>query len=307
MTQQELEQLRAALPAFGENEVSGLLQRYLDFYDLDFSVAFPASQYRFGVIDSGPYRLMTQCWLVPGARANLFLVHGYFDHSGLYDKLVAYGLSRQCNVLIFDLPGHGVSSGEAVVIDSFGDYADAVQDVLAGVDLPDLPLYGMAQSTGCAALMECAKSQRWPFQRVAFLAPLVRPAGWLGVRAGRFLLHRFRDTVPRSFNRNSSDEAFLLFVRNDPLQCRHISLRWLAALQRWLSGLPLEDLGVGPVQVIQGRQDTTVDWRYNMGAVSKLFPGTSVDYLPDAGHQLANESAEIRAHYFRTLDRYFFD
>ncbi len=302
----ELDALRAGLPVFPGAEPSALLQRYLDFYGLNFTASYPQAAYHFGRIESGPFQLLTQCWLQPNAIANLILVHGYFDHSGLYDKLVAYGLSRRCNVLIFDLPGHGLSSGEPGVIDNFGDYADAVIDVLDGVNLPDLPLHAMAQSTGCAALMECARSQRWRFEHVVFLAPLVRPAGWLGVRAGLLLLRPFRDSVARKFNRNSSDEDFLAFVRADPLQSPSVSLRWLSALQRWLARLPLADLGVGPVQVIQGRRDTTVQWRYNMGAISKLFPASNIDYLPEAGHQLANESDAIRERYFRIVDRYLF-
>ncbi|WP_133125923.1 alpha/beta hydrolase [Pseudohalioglobus lutimaris] len=306
VTAQELDELRGALPAFGDNGPSALFLRYLGFYDLNFNETYPEATYRFGSIVSGNFRLMTHCWTVPDARANLCLVHGYFDHSGLYDKLVAYGLSRRCNVLIFDLPGHGLSSGEPGVIDSFTDYADAVVDVLDGVELPHLPLHAMGQSTGCAALMECARSGRWRFQHAIFLAPLVRPAGWVRVRVGFLLLHRFRDSVTRSYNRNSSDDEFLEFVRRDPLQCRRVSLRWLGALKRWLAALPLTDFGVGPVQVIQGQRDTTVQWRYNMGAISKLFPGSTIDYLPEAGHQLANESLAIRERYFPIMDRYLF-
>ena len=43
-----------------------------------------------------------------------------------------------------------------------------------------------------------------------------------------------------------------------------------------------------------------------------LVPGTlrvisaRMDYLPEAGHQLANESLVIRERYFRIMDRYLF-
>ena len=33
------------------------------------------------------------------------------------------GLLHRYNVLIFDLPGHGLSSGEPAVIDDFSDYS----------------------------------------------------------------------------------------------------------------------------------------------------------------------------------------
>jgi len=305
MSPAKLKTLQDALPPF-PGAASSAIRDYLDFYRLDFSEKYPLAVYRCGRVASGDFQLMTQCWSRPDARANLLLVHGYFDHSGLYDKLIDYGLSRSCNVLIFDLPGHGLSSGEAGVIDDFADYGKAITDVLHSAGLPELPLHVIGQSTGCAALVECARHHAWPFQRAVMLAPLVRPAGWLGVRAGYLLLHRFSDSVVRKFSRNSSDLYFLEFVRRDPLQSHRVSLRWIGALRRWLGGLLLTDLGVGPVLVIQGQRDGTVAWRYNMGAISRLFPGSEIHYLPQAGHQLANESAQIRASYSNEIDRYLF-
>ena len=283
-----------------------MLNEYLQFYRLDFSSAYSAAVHRCGTIDSGPYRLLTHCWMQPEARANLLLVHGYFDHSGIYDKLVDYGLSRGCNVLIFDLPGHGLSTGARASIDDFADYGRAVNDVVNAAGMPVLPFFAMGQSTGCAALMELARVPAWPFDKLALLAPLVRPAGWRGVRLGHSLLHRFTDGLERKFNRNSSDQGFLDFVRKDPLQSHRVSLLWIGALRRWLKSLPIADLGVGPALVIQGRKDGTVAWRYNMKAIVRLFPGSSIYYLPEAGHQLANESEAIRSDYCAALDRHYF-
>ena len=73
-----------------------------------------------------------------------------------------------------------------------------------------------------------------------------------------------------------------------------------------LAGLPLADLGVGPVLVLQGDRDGTVGWRYNMKAIAKLFPGSRIEYLPGAGHQLANESAAIRSRYAASIDAWLF-
>jgi lysophospholipase len=187
-----------------------------------------------------------------------------------------------------------------VVINEFSDYSRAIADVLATVRLPDVPLWVMAQSTGCAALVDFARKQAWPFSAAVLLAPLVRPVGWLRVRVAHMLLQRFVDSVPRGFAQNSSDLEFLAFVQRDPLQSRRVSIRWVGALRSWLSQLPEQDLGVGPALIIQGEADKTVAWRYNLKIINKLFPGSQVEYLPDAGHQLANESAILRKCY---LDR----
>lgn len=307
MTLDELNSLRRSLPAFsGDAHPSAALLEFCRFYGLEFSAHYPEASYRGGLVESGHYRLMVHRWLQPAARASLLLVHGYYDHSGLFGKLVGYGLSRGYNVVIFDLPGHGLSSGEPAVIDGFGDYARAVENVLAAAELPaGPPLFALAQSTGCAALTECARQGFWPFARSVFLAPLLQPAGWALVQLGYRVLKPFAESLPRRFNRNSADATFLEFLRRDPLQCRYIPLSWIAALKRWLKTLPGSDLGAGPLLLVQGRQDGTVDWRHNIPAFMRLFPGSEVFYLPEAGHQLANESAEQRKLYFAALDQWF--
>jgi lysophospholipase len=307
MTPDQADALRESMAPFPNGAGGGdLYRQYLDLYGLDFGARYPGLDCRAGLVSSGSYRLMTHCWTLPGARANLLLVHGYFDHTGIYDKVIDYGLSRGCNVLMFDLPGHGLSSGERAAIDDFRDYGEAIASVLDAVALPALPLHVIGQSTGCAALMAFARLHEWRFERAVFMAPLVRPAGWLGVRLGHSLLSPFIETLQRKFNANSSDTDFLQFVRRDPLQCHRVSLRWIGALKRWLADLPLADLGVGPVLVLQGDRDGTVGWRYNMTAIAKLFPGSRIEYLPGAGHQLANESADIRSRYAASIDAWLF-
>jgi lysophospholipase len=132
----------------------------------------------------------------------------------------------------------------------------------------------------------------------------VRPANWFRVRAAHVLLHRFIDSVERVFIENTSDREFLDFVRRDPLQARRVPVRWVGALRRWVASLPTGDLGVGPALVVQGEQDRTVAWRYNLKIIRALFPGSRIECLEDARHHLANEGDLIRARYFRIVDDY---
>lgn len=301
----QVQELRELLPSFQEAAPpAALLLDYCRYYSIDFASQRAQVQHRVGTISSGPHSLVTHLWTQPGAASNLLLLHGYMDHTGLFNKLIDYGLSRNCNVLMFDLPGHGLSSGEPAVIDDFGDYSQAIHDVLSAVDLPVLPLWVMAQSTGGAALIDYASRYAWPFAATVLLAPLVRPAGWFQMRIAQLLLGPVVASVPRKFTKNSSDPEFLDFVQRDPLQSQRISVRWIGALRRWLRRLRQQDLGVGSALVIQGDADTTVDWRYNMGAVARLLPGSQVEYLAGAGHQLANESLELRQRYYACIDAY---
>ena len=80
---------------------------------------------------------------------------------------------------------------------------------------------------------------------------------------------------------------------------------WVAALERWLAGLAMEDLGAGPVLLVQGDNDHTVDWRWNLPRYQRLFPGREVVMVPGAGHQLANEAAPTRLSYQRVVSGWF--
>ena len=308
MARPDREALRAlgeALPPLGEARPLPGLDEYLGFYGLDVPRQLPGVDYRLGTVASGHYQLAVHCWQQAGARHNLLLVHGYLDHVGLYRHLIRHALARGCNVVAFDLPGHGLSTGTPAGIEVFREYGDAIRDVLAAVEQPDLPWQAMAQSTGGAALIEFARRHPpWPFSGTVLLAPLLRPAGWRRVFAAHALLHRFVVTVPRAFTRNSSDRSFLDFLRQDPLQPHRIQMNWVGALRRWLAELPLQDLGVGPALLVQGDADTTVDWRYNLPRYGKLFPGLRIELVPGAGHQLANESQPLRERYLKVVDRY---
>lgn len=305
MTPQQLRQLREQLSPFAEaGAITPLMREFCRFYDIDFSTRAPQATYRSGRVTSGSFSLVLHRWLQPGASGNLLLVHGYFDHSGLFSKLVDFGLSRNFNVLVFDLPGHGLSSGEPAVIDDFADYGHAVAAALAAAQLPELPLWVMAQSTGCAALIEYARRYPWPFQAAVMLAPLVRPLGWRWGRLTHSLVRHFTDSIERQFAPNSSDPEFLQFLKLDPLQSRRLPVRWVSALRSWLDTLPEGDLGVGPALILQGDADQTVDWRYNVPFYGGLFPGSAVRLLPGAGHQLANETAALRRQYLGHVDEW---
>ncbi len=305
MTPEALRILRFQLPPYGEGaHPSAELRAFCSFYGIDFVGKLPGVTHLAGHVQSGPHRIAVQHWRQPDAVANLLIVHGYYDHTGLFGKLAEWGLVQGCNVLCFDLPGHGLSTGEPAVIDDFGEYSQAIHAVLSQVWLPELPLWVMAQSTGCAALIDFARRYDWPFKACVLLAPLVRPAGWLGVRVAHSALRHFTDSIPRKFANNTSDSAFLEFVEHEPLQCHRVPLSWVAALRRWLAGLERRDLGVGPALVVQGRRDNTVDWRHNVPFVQDLFPGSQLVYINDAGHQLANESVGLRRDYLERVTLY---
>ncbi|WP_369602932.1 alpha/beta hydrolase [Hahella sp. SMD15-11] len=212
--------------------------RYLDYYGLWFGG--DVSQ-RIGTLNACGYRVVVHRYVPPGARGTVLVVHGYFDHVGLYRHLIRFLVEEGYAVVTWDQPGHGLSSGELVAIESFRTYQGVLDAVLdaQGDDLP--PWQGaVGQSTGCAALTEYILAHRadeaWRrLPRYIFLAPLLRPTRYRKARIMYRLISPFRRIWKREFSVNSHDPDFIRFLQTqDPLQPRVLSVRWVGALERWV-------------------------------------------------------------------------
>ena len=208
---------------------SEMLNVYLSHYRLNqISAPWPV-HHSLGSFDSLHYRLIGQYFALPDeqSQGNVVVVHGYYDHVGLFRHAIEYCLSRGYSVLAFDLPGHGLSSGDPASIDSFDHYSQALADCLkvareGGVEGP---LHVLAQSTGAAAVINCLLNQDG-FQltdlgEIVLLAPLLRPVDWKSGLLKFHLMRWFVKRVKRDFATNSHDEQFLRFIlEQDPLQTR---------------------------------------------------------------------------------------
>ncbi|MCX2980062.1 alpha/beta hydrolase [Halieaceae bacterium IMCC14734] len=290
----------------GAGPLSSEERAYLAAYNIDFQSEFAGLTHALGYLDAARQRLAVHILTVPAAKGNLLLVHGYFDHVGLFGHLIRFGLERGYNVVAFDLPGHGLSTGAAAVIEDFGDYAEALQAVqTAAIEALPGDWYVIAQSTGGAAVLE-SLVQGWRQARaIALLAPLVRPVGWYWVQPAHAVLRHFRKSLSRKFAQNSNDPVFLEFLRNDPLQARQLSLVWIGALRRWLHTLPRSLPCQIPILVLQGDNDETVDGPFNTAYIERMIDNVELQVLPGARHQLANESASIRQQIGARLDQFF--
>ena len=325
LTQQDLQKLIQEIPDLHFSpgmdcdwKMTPLAQAYLDHYGINFAKHDEQLKHGFGYVNTLNFRIATHYWIPSGARGTLLVMHGYYDHVGILGQAIRFALNHNLAVLAFDLPGHGLSSGEPAVIDSFNEYGDVLSEILqqSAVIMPQT-LYAMGQSTGCAVLLNylwrhvVAKNGTDPFKKLALCSPLVLPRTWRGWHMGRHIhatLHRFVQRIARTFSSNSHDLKFLDFIQHqDPLQARHLSLLWLSAMKAWHEIF----LALPPVQknilVVQGTADMTVDWRYNLPLIKRKLPNAEVVYIEDAGHQLINESEHYRRDVFAVIEKYFFN
>ena len=263
-------------------------------------------EHALGTLDTAHHRIAVHHWRPATPRGTVVVVHGYFDHVGLYSHLIRFLLEHDFAVLAFDLPGHGLSSGPPATIDTFDRYTDALQTCLDALGPVAGPLHAIGQSTGGAVLMQWLMARGHsaatsPFAKLVLLAPLVRPYLWT-VYQFVFLSVRHRIVArPRTFANNSDDPEFLRFLRDDdPLQARELPVQWVAAMVEWKRRfVRYPPCDIAPL-VVQGRQDRTVDWRFNVRVIKRLFR-PHVIYLPKARHHLVNESPALRAQVFAAV------
>jgi len=286
------------------------VQAYRAFYGLDPSERRPRVQSRLGCFQSSGYQIVAQAWWPEQPVATVLLMHGYYDHVGLYRHLIDWALGMGFAVLACDLPGHGLSSGVRASIGDFVEYQRVLQGLFgeaAALGLPQ-PWHLCGQSTGGAILLDfllndepSANAARPALGETILLAPLVRPRAWAWSKLSYQLLRPFVEGIPRRFSDNSNDAAFIDFVQRDPLQPRSLPTAWVGALARWIPRIEAAPRSARSPLIIQGEADLTVDWRHNLEVLQDKFATPELLLLPQARHHLANEAEELRARYLRFL------
>ena len=304
--------LRASLqPLAAGQPLSSEALAYQRYYGLDFPHRQAPVKRQLGRFSAGGFELVSQVWWPDSAPvATLFVIHGFYDHMGLYRHVIEWGLNHGFVVIACDLPGHGLSSGERASIDDFEQYQAVLQGLFIeaqALQLPQ-PWHLCGQSTGGAIVLDhlLHYGAQSPAQGQAILlSPLVRPKDWGWSKFSYYLLRPFVKGIARRFSENSNDPAFLPFLQTDPLQPVRLPTAWVGALARWIPRIEGATPSARQPLVIQGKDDKTVDWQHNLEVLKAKFNQPQALLLPEARHHLANETAEIRARYFAFLDKHF--
>ncbi|MGE1083237.1 alpha/beta hydrolase [Pseudomonas shirazensis] len=290
--------LRSGLaPLSSRQPLSAEALAYQRFYGLDLPV-----QRLLGSFEAGGFELVGQAWLPPQPVATLFVLHGYYDHMGLYRHVIEWALSKAFAVVSCDLPGHGLSSGERASISDFGLYQQTLVALFGQareLELPR-PWHLCGQSTGGAIAVDHVlhAGEHSPVDgELILLAPLVRPRAWHWSKLSYRLLRHFVNGIQRQFSENSNDPAFLPFLQADPLQPRRLPTAWVGALMRWVKRIEAAPPSTRRPLIVQGEADGTVDWRYNLKVLKAKFADPQILLLPEARHHLANELPTTRQRY----------
>lgn len=288
-------------------EASPVQQRYLKYYKIDFASRYDGLQHHIGHFSAAGYQLTAQVFIQQQAKGTALLMHGYYDHVGIYGSLIDFCLQQGWNVLTFDLPGHGLSSGERASISDFKEYDDVfcaalvqVKELQQLASEQELPLHVFGQSTGGAIIVNYLltrqmQQQDSPFTSINLLAPLIRPTEWTKAKLMYLVLNPFVKQIKRIFSNNSGDVLFLRFIaEHDPLQPLALSVRWVGALKNWVKMIeacaPLDI----DINIVQGDSDDTVEWRHNMPLLLEKFPKRNLLMVEGGRHHMVNDDPAKR-------------
>jgi alpha-beta hydrolase superfamily lysophospholipase len=285
---------------------SPAFRAYREYYDL----VFEDTEHILGTFRSGNFVLAAQIFRPHMPRGTVFFMHGYLDHTGVLQHLIGNFLQQGFVVALYDLPGHGLSTGERASIDSFSEYTEVFEDFLARCrpHLPP-PYHLISHSTGSTIAFDyLSKNGTERFDRIIFLAPLLRYVHWHLSKAAYFLGKPFPlRTVPRKIAQNSADPEYLALIRIDPLQTFRVPLKWVAALYAWNRNIQDIAMIPGTVLIVQGTRDKVVDWKYNIPFLEQKIETVTVAWLEGLGHQLVNARPTIRAEVFKLMNAYLED
>ncbi|SFR52924.1 Lysophospholipase, alpha-beta hydrolase superfamily [Marinobacter daqiaonensis] len=310
----ESESVRSGLEPFDPEagQVPGPeMEAYCRFYGLDLWVEYPDIRYTAGTVGAGGHQVAVHYFRQPpheDSRGTVFVLHGYFDHVGLYSQLIERCLGAGYDVFTWDQPGHGLSSGTPAAIGSFMEYQAVLSDLLVTARKHTRrPWYAVGQSTGGGILIDYLLSNHHTretsaFRGVVLLAPLVRPAGWLGAQILHSLMKPFVRGWKRAFSENSANARFLRFLKDhDPLQARAVHVDWVNALRHWVPHIESARPVDFSLTVIQGEKDGTVDWQHNLRIIRNKFSAVKELRLPEGRHHLVNEAQDLQAVVFNGI------
>ena len=277
---------------------------YFRYYGLDIKPG--RYEHFFGMFESNGFTLAGHIYRPDEYKATVVVLHGYLGHCGLLSKLIESLLKEDYAVCCFDWPGHGLSSGASADIEDFAQYTQALKDFMTVLKPQMAESYHLiGHSTGGSCAIDYLLTEKGEdFDKVILAGPLVRSIFWDASKIGNKFYGLFSNRIGRIFRKNSSDKDFLRFVKyQDPMQAHKVPLRWTKALYEWNDKIACARICDKSVLVIQGKADSTVDYRFNIPFLQSKFPNMQIKFIENARHELFNESSEIREEVFsRTKD-----
>src|SRR6056297_645530 len=303
-----LNTLSTSLPAFSRNThtYNKTTIAYFDYYKL----RVPNVRHSFGGVEVAGTEIAVHIFEPGQPRGTVVVAHGYFDHAGIWNHAISYFLEESFSVLIFDFPGHGLSGGATADIEDFSQYLE-VLSYFQGYAHKNLakPVHLVGHSMGAGIITELVlKKGLEPGSCAVLIAPNIRSAKWRLSRVANAIVRPFVDAIPRIHRSSSHNEEFMEFrEHSDPLQAEKMPLRWFRQLVKWSKAMQSLEPRSSSVRVIQGTDDGTTNWRYNLPFLEEKLPGLDVVKIEGGEHHLINEVPKFRKETFQYITDYLLE
>jgi alpha-beta hydrolase superfamily lysophospholipase len=282
--------MQAELPPFSRAAV-GKTPLVSAFYEECYE-RVPGATHQAGYIEAAGYRVALHLFSPQGEpRGSVVATHGYLAHTLQLGSLITESLRQGYRVLALELPGHALSGGERGGIEAFADYGTILSEALeAGEDRLPEPWHAVGHSTGSSTILIHLAEHGDPFEKVVFLAPLIKSKYYGLSRFGRFVTRPFLSDVSTGY-----DEV---------LGVARMPLSWFDAQVRWNNRNDEYPLFDRPLLVLQGDEDRVVAWRRNRRYLERHFSNMEYHLLEDAGHVILKERPDILNEALETIMRF---
>lgn len=252
-------------------------------------------------IDS-PFKIAIHKYRSEKLEKELFIsIHGYLDNCGYFQDLHRQLFAKNFDVFCMDLPGHGLSSGVVADIENFEQYGDMLKlldyDVLKK---QYTKIHFIAHSTGAVSYLEYRKEFKAPFDKVIFIAPLVRSKHWRKSMLLHTIARRFIKRVPR---RTNGTPRFLELKAMDKHYIDHTTATWITALKKWEKKIKdytntFED----NIHLIYGEKDNIIINDYSQEVYSRIFSKAKFYEIGGASHHMDLDPPEVSKLFYDKLD-----
>ncbi len=281
---------------FPQGEHKDRFLEYLEFFH------FPRKKVQARIVTGSWGRVFSLKFTPTEKRGQVFIIHGYMAHLGHHSELTQRLLADQWEVVLIDLPGHGLSDGKRFDIDAFSTYGHVLSSIWLEEESSETPLprIMIGHSTGASTILEALLSipeEHHP-SGIIFGAPLVE----MYQRGFRTTVNHlawsnqiplpeiFRNPRFMSSGASCNPEFRTFALLGDPLYAWIYSPGWLHAYDHWIKEL-LHDLNPryhGPALVLQGSADTTVDGMRNEPLLKILLPKNEYLVFDGYSHTIFN-------------------
>lgn len=268
-----------------------------------------ASDYQLEVVGTQTtYKIHVELEKKEGNSKLAILSHGYMNHCRYLDVLKNKFLQWNYDVLCFDLPGHGKSSGKKFDIDNFSTYKKSLSAVIGSIDSTYSQIDFIAHSTGTVGMTELLLDhEEVPVNNIIYLAPLVRSylyklSYWTWRLGGRLLsrlpVRPLGEVHPE----------YREIVNSDPFYPKSVPNHFAGELFSWNDSLDkLNRVSDRKITVIFGSEDTVIDINYNHWFFETYFSKAEIITLEGSNHLLFHHNDEIRSRFFDQLESLIVD